>query len=70
VPWLSLDTTAGSVGAHAQATITATLDPSQLAAGHYAATLCIGSNDPSHPRLVVPVSFDVGDRLFDDGFDG
>ncbi|HEY6941070.1 hypothetical protein [Dokdonella sp.] len=70
VPWLSLDASSGSVDAHAQATLTATLDPSQLAAGHYAANLCIASNDPAHPRLVVPVSFDLGDRLFDDGFDG
>jgi hypothetical protein len=70
VPWLSLAATAGSVDAHAQSTVVATFDPSQLVAGHYDATLCIGSNDPNHPRLVVPVSFDVGDRLFDDGFDG
>jgi hypothetical protein len=70
VPWLSLSETSGSVDGHAQSTVTATLDPSQLAAGHYDATLCIASNDPAHPRLSVPVSFDVGDRLFADGFDG
>lgn len=70
VPWLSLSGTSGSVDGHAQAVVTATLDPSQLAAGHYDAMLCIGSNDPHHPRLAVPVSFDVGDRVFDDGFDG
>lgn len=70
VPWLSLDTTSGSIDANAQATVTATLDPSQLAAGHYEAALCIGSNDPAHPRLVVPVSFDVSDSVFADGFDG
>ena len=34
------------------------------------AALCIGSNDPRHPRTVVPVRFDVGDVLFNDGFDG
>ncbi|MEO7326764.1 MAG: hypothetical protein ABIW82_18230 [Dokdonella sp.] len=70
VPWLNLDTTSGSVDGHAQSTVTATLDPSQLSAGHYDATLCIGSNDPHHPRLSVPVTFDIGDSVFVDGFDG
>lgn len=69
VPWLSLSETSGNVAAHDSGTITATLDPTGLAAGSYAATLCIGSNDPAHPRLVVPVRFEVGDTIFADGFD-
>jgi hypothetical protein len=39
-------------------------------ASHSQAALCIGSNDPQHPRTVVPVRFDVGDALVTDGFDG
>jgi hypothetical protein len=46
-----------------------TLNPAGLAAGTYAATLCIASNDPAHPRLIVPVRFDVLDRIFANGFD-
>ncbi|HJU39401.1 MAG TPA: hypothetical protein VJ724_07480, partial [Tahibacter sp.] len=69
VPWLTLSETSGSVAAHDSGTITATLDPSGLANGTYAATLCIASNDPAHPRLVVPVRFEVGDRIFASGFD-
>lgn len=69
VPWLTLSETSGDVEAHDSSTITATFDPSGLASGGYAATLCIASNDPAHPRVVVPVRFDVGDRLFASGFD-
>lgn len=69
LPWLSLDAVAGSVAAHAEATITATFDPSQLSAGDHAATLCIDSNDPARPHLAIPVLFHVGDTLFADGFD-
>lgn len=69
VPWLTLSETSGSVAAHDSGTITATLNPSGLANGSYAATLCITSNDPAHPRLAVPVRFDVGDRIFANGFD-
>jgi len=69
VPWLTLSETSGTVAAHDSGTITATLDPSGLANGSYAATLCIASNDPAHPRLVVPVRFEVGERIFASGFE-
>jgi hypothetical protein len=47
-------------------------DASGLAAGDYAATLCIDSNDPTTPQLAVPVGLMVTrpDRVFSDGFDG
>jgi hypothetical protein len=45
------------------------MHPESLAAGTYAATLCIASNDPAHPRVVVPVRFDVIDTIFASGFD-
>jgi hypothetical protein len=69
VPWLALSETAGTVAAHESGTVSVTLNPAGLAAGTYAATLCIASNDPAHPRFVVPVRFDVLDRIFANGFD-
>jgi hypothetical protein len=69
VPWLTLSETSGDVTAHDSNTITLTLDPSGLANQTYAATLCIASNDPAHPRLVVPIHFEVGERIFASGFD-
>ncbi|MEP7043511.1 MAG: hypothetical protein ABI843_10645 [Dokdonella sp.] len=69
VPWLSLSVGGGVVSPQSQQTITATLDSSGLAPGAYAATLCIGSNDPRNRRLPVHVAFNVGDRIFTDGFD-
>ncbi len=69
VPWLSLGTTSGDVAAHSAMSIDVTLDPSALANGRHDAVLCIASNDPQHPRTVVPVHFDIGDTVFADGFD-
>ncbi len=60
VPWLSLDLAGGVVDAHASEVLTATMDPSQLGDGYYAATLCLASDDPNHPRVTVPVGFTVG----------
>jgi hypothetical protein len=70
VPWLSLSVGGGVVSPQSQQTITATLDPSGLAAGTYSATLCIASSDPRNRRLPVHVAFNVGDRIFPDGFEG
>ena len=69
VPWLTLGETSGSVPGHDSGSLAVTLDPSGLASGSYAATLCIASNDPTHPRVVVPVRFDVVERIFASGFD-
>ena len=69
VPWLTLSDTSGNVAAHDSGTIMVTLDPSELANATYTATLCIASNDPAHPRLVVPVRFEVGDQIFASSFD-
>ncbi|HEX6833568.1 MAG TPA: hypothetical protein VF132_08540, partial [Rudaea sp.] len=69
IPWLSVDKTSGHVDAQSQAALTLTFDPTGLSNGEHDATLCIDSNDPSHPHQVVPVRFVVGDRVFSDGFD-
>ena len=69
VPWLTLSDTSGNVAAHDSGAIMVTLDPSGLANGAHTATLCVASNDPSHPHVVVPIRFEVGDRIFASGFD-
>jgi hypothetical protein len=60
VPWLSLDQSSGSIAAGgADDEVDVTLDATGLAIGSYSASLCVRSNDPSRPLVVVPVSFDV-----------
>lgn len=68
-PWLTLSVNGGVVGPHDAATITATIDPTGLAEGDHPATLCFASNDPAHPRIVVPVLVHIGDAIFADGFE-
>ncbi|MFI4952150.1 MAG: hypothetical protein ACHP7M_03320 [Burkholderiales bacterium] len=59
VPWLTLDSTGGTVAAGDAASVTVGFDAATLTSGTYAATLCIDSDDGSHPRVIVPVSFEV-----------
>lgn len=56
----------------ARAAIDVTLNATGLAPGHYAANLCVFSNDRSRSVVRVPVGFTVtvsGDRIFANGFD-
>jgi hypothetical protein len=69
VPWLTLSETSGSVAAHEAESVSVTMNPKSLAPGTYAATLCIASNDPAHPRVAIPVRFDVTDTIFASSFD-
>jgi uncharacterized delta-60 repeat protein len=71
LPWLTVNQTAGVTPPGARAAIDVTLDATGLAAGHYAANLCVFSNDRSHALVRVPVNFTVtdGDRIFANGFD-
>lgn len=59
VPWLSLDLTAGTTVPGATTPVTVTLDATGLATGTYEANLCVASNDPVTPLVVVPVSMEV-----------
>lgn len=59
VPWLSLDLTSGTTVPGATTPVTVTLDATGLALGNYAANLCVASNDPVTPLVVVPVSLEV-----------
>lgn len=60
IPWLKNITPAGgSTAAGSSTAVQITLDATGLAAGDYQASLCIDSNDPQTPRLVVPVQLTV-----------
>ncbi|MET0232711.1 MAG: hypothetical protein ABW186_17405, partial [Rhodanobacteraceae bacterium] len=62
VPWLSFDTTSGTIAAGgAAADVTLTVDASGLAAGLHRATVCVFSDDPHHPAVAVPVAIAVSD---------
>jgi len=39
--------------------VTLTFDATSLAAGAYTADLCIDNGDNAHPRVIVPVTFEV-----------
>lgn len=72
VSWLSVAPTSGSVAAGATpANIAVNVDTTGLAVGNHAATVCIGSNDPLHATLEVPVSVSVlmNDVIFENGFE-
>lgn len=72
VSWLSVAPTSGSVAAGAAAAnIAVNVDTAGLAVGDYAATVCIGSNDPAHAMIEVPVTVSVlmNDVIFKNGFE-
>jgi len=58
-PWLQLAPASGQVPGSSARPVTLRLDPRQLAPGTHRASLCIDSNDPYQPTLVVPVTFTV-----------
>ncbi|MBN8728889.1 MAG: hypothetical protein J0H15_14495, partial [Xanthomonadales bacterium] len=65
IPWLSLNPTAGSTAAGASTPVTVTFNSTGVAAGSYAARLCVSSNDAANPVVTVPVSFTVTDGTGD-----
>ncbi len=78
IPWLSVTPDQGTVieGTALSITVRADAAAGDLEPGHYDAQLCVGSNDPGQPLVVVPVSVTVSatvecpsDRIFANGFD-
>jgi len=60
VPWLKdIAPASGSTPVAGSASVEITLDATGLAVGDYKASICIDSNDPAAPRLVVPVEMNV-----------
>ena len=83
VDWLTAEPISGSIDGGGGVGITVTVNPAvgNLVPGSHAAQLCINTNDPSQPLIVVPVNVTVtgtppfspcsggADELFCDGFD-
>ncbi len=61
VPWLTVAPTSGTTPAGDSSTVTVSFNSAGMAAGAYDANLCINSNDPVNPLVVVPVSLTVTD---------
>ncbi|MBA8885411.1 hypothetical protein [Dokdonella fugitiva] len=59
VPWLHWDVGGGSAMPGQANDVTLTLDATSLDAGTYTADLCIDNGDNAHPRVIVPVTFEV-----------
>ena len=59
VPWLSFDPSSGNIPPGNSDEVTVHVDASDLVAGTYHATACLGSNDPVHPLLALPVTLTV-----------
>lgn len=59
IPWLSVAPDSGTTIPLGYTTIDVTLDSTGLAPGSYAANLCVNSNDPITPTVLLPVNFTV-----------
>ncbi len=71
VPWLSVDTAAGTLALGATDDVTVTFDSTGVPAGNYSANICVNTNDAETSLIVVPVEFRVFiDDLFQDRFEG
>jgi subtilisin family serine protease len=61
IPWLGVSPAAGSTAPGGSSDVTVSFDSTGLAPGEYEAQLCVDSNDPVNPRVVVPVTLTVLD---------
>jgi uncharacterized repeat protein (TIGR01451 family) len=59
VPWLSVSPTSGTTPGGESDDVAVTASAAGLAAGAYSANLCVTSNDPANPLVVVPVDLEV-----------
>lgn len=57
--WLSIDPESGQVAPAYYQTVMVGISSSGLPLGSYSADLCLDSNDPDTPQLVIPVSLEV-----------
>jgi hypothetical protein len=72
VPWLSVDTTSGTIAAGAPADdVTLTFDAAGLSPGLHRATICVFSDDPHHAGVAVSIALAVSDAtpLYDQTVD-
>jgi hypothetical protein len=59
IPWASVDPTSGTTTAGGTDTIDVTFDAASLTAGVYTGTLCVESNDPDEPTVLVDLTLTV-----------
>jgi serine protease len=59
LPWLAVSSGGGAIGGGGSAALTVTFDSTGLTDGAYNGTLCVNSNDPTTPRVEVPVTLTV-----------
>jgi subtilisin-like proprotein convertase family protein len=59
IPWLSVSPTAGTTAPGGSTSVDLNYDSTGLAPGTYTGNLCIGSNDPDEPEVIVPVTLEV-----------
>jgi hypothetical protein len=64
IPWItSINPPSGTTGPGGTTPVDVTFDSTGLAEGAYNGNLCVESNDPDEPLVVVPVSMDVAPPL-------
>lgn len=59
IPWASVSPAAGTTPAGTATDVSVVFDATGVAPGSYSSNLCVNSNDPDHPLVVVPLSMDV-----------
>src|SRR4029078_10598674 len=59
VPWLSLDPASGNIPPGNSDEVIVQMEASELTLGTHHANVCVGSNDPVHPLVGVPVTLTV-----------
>ena len=71
-PWITTSSAGSVVSPGGDIDVTVTLDATGVAAGVYTATLCVDSDDPDEPQVLVPVTMTVeglSDVIFANGFE-
>ncbi|MCA9940455.1 MAG: hypothetical protein KC418_17575, partial [Anaerolineales bacterium] len=59
IPWVSVNPTSGMTMPGNTSVVDVTFDSTGLGAGTYNGNLCVNSNDPDTPLVIVPVSLEV-----------
>ena len=71
IPWLSTSASSGTVAPGESSNVVAAVDAAALGEGHYSANLCVTTNDPLQPLIVVPFRLTVvaAEAIFCSGFE-
>jgi hypothetical protein len=61
IPWASLSATSGTTAPFSSESVDVTFDSTGLGLGTYTGNLCVTSNDPDEPLVIVPLTLTVDD---------